>query len=81
MNKDFFALSSEDEAVLELALTWHILCHGPGIIRFEVCNPAEVLGQITRGEVVAPTCDDCHQLLPNEGGNFKRCPCLAKESK
>lgn len=46
----------------------------PGVVRFESCNPAEVLGQISRGEELTPTCSGCGALLPKEGNAFKVCP-------
>lgn len=52
----------------------------PGVIRFEKCDPVQVLGQITRGEELRPTCPDCGRpLLGNgvrrEGFIFKKCSC------
>lgn len=47
----------------------------PGVIRFEECDPAQVLGQITQDETLAPTCPQCGQVLPQEGNTFKKCPC------
>ncbi|KKU25544.1 MAG: hypothetical protein UX37_C0019G0010 [Microgenomates group bacterium GW2011_GWA2_46_16] len=52
-----------------------LLFQVPGVVRFEQCNPAEVLRQIACGETIAPTCPICGALLPREGNNFKRCPC------
>lgn len=59
----------------ESAILLDVLLGVPGVIRFEECDPAQVLGQLTRGEPLAPTCVTCGKLLPRGGDDFKKCPC------